>query len=395
MFPIIAIESAYQEHLSADWRPSGAEFLQIGSLCEQWLLTSAGIHPTELATNDVCSKSSNNHVDRMYFSMAMALCSPSQHTVELIDRYHQYIHANGFDIGNHVIRFSKLTEDKCPLDLMLIFRGLPHWLYDVAATVYRISINQLATNAVAWDDLVVFKKCYDRRSSQTWADRFAPLMDFPVDPSTKIHKFLMQSPTADQDFLHILLLNLRVEITDEYIEGALYNRCIVDQKFTLMPGGLVWLDWTNSDKTFYNEPWFAERLMVDPERHIQAFFEPLGEQRIIDANIVDEVTQAFLDAGVPPSLILTQASGKSILGSTKDSLKNSLIALRRMSEHDRSFFRKAYSVYLKDFTPTEILSQCTDIGTAKIVYQITHDNRLLQAGNEQFRDAIIGADLGL
>lgn len=397
MFPIIAIESAYQDHWSPDWKPTGPDFTQIGSLCEQWLLTFTGSDPAEQAINTLAEISRKDHDKRMTFAMAMSLCTPSQHTPELIDRYQRHIQTNGHDIGHNVAAIAMVIHEQSPLDLMKIFRDLPPRLYDVAVKAYLITLNELATNAVACDDLVIFEKCFDRNYSQTWADRFLPLAKFPVDSGSKIHQSLMQDPDAKQDFLHARLFTLRGEITGEHAKGPLYKRRINDEKITLIAGGLVGLDHTRPEAAVHKEPGFAEMLMSDPARHIQVFFAPLGQWSTDNVNqaVADEITQAFLDAGVSPLMILTVGAREMGVETTYSSPNELLCLLKSLSEQDRKFFRKAYLAYLKDFSAKDILASCERPEIAQIVYRLTGNKALLQAGNDTVRAAVMGADLGL
>ncbi|AXH59569.1 hypothetical protein [Pseudomonas amygdali] len=397
MFPIIAIESAYQDHWSPDWKPSGPDFTQIGSLCEQWLLSFTGSDPAEEAINALSQTSRKDHDKRMTFAMTMSLCTPSQHTVELINRYQRHIKTNGYDIGHSVTAIAMVIHDQSPLDLMKIFRDLPPRLYDAAVTAYRITLNELATNAVACDDLIIFEKCFDKNYSQTWADRFVPLAKFPVDSGSKIYQSLIQDPDAEQDFLHARLFTLRGELTDEHAKGSLYKRCIDDKKITLMPGGFVDLDHTRHEAPVHKEHGFAEQLMSDPARHTQVFFAPLGQWSTDSVNqaAADEITQAFLDAGVSPLMILTIGAREMGVETTYSSPNELLLLLKSLSEQDRKFFRKAYLAYLKDFSPKEILASCERPDIAQIVYQMTGNKALLQSGDDKVRSAIIGADLGL
>lgn len=397
MFPIIAIESAYQDHWSPDWKPEGADFIQIGSLCEQWLLTFTGSDPAVQAINALTEISRKDHDKRMTFAMAMSLCTPSEHTVTLIDRYQRHIKANGYDIGHNVTALAMVIHEHSPLDLMKVFRDLPPSLYDVAVPAYRITLNELATNAVACDDLVIFEKCFDRHYSQTWADRFIPLAKFPVDPGSKIHQSQMQDPDAEQDFLHARLYTLRGELTDEHAQGPLYKRRTDNEKITLMPGGFVGLNHTRPETAVHKEAGFAEQLMSDPARHAQVFFAPLGQWSTDNVNqeAADQITQAFLDAGVSPLTILTVGAREMSVETESSSLVELLRVLKSLSEPDRKFFRKAYLTYLQDFSPKEILENCERPDIAQIVYRMTGDKALLQSGNDKVRTAIIGADLGL
>ena len=397
MFPIIAIESAFQDHWSPDWKPAGPEFNQIGSLCEQWLLTFTSRDPAEQAINALAEISRKDHEKRMTFAMAMSLCTPSQYTAELIDRYHKHINANGYDIGHNVAALAMVIHEQSPLDLMKIFRDLPRRLYDVATQAYRITLNELATNAVAFDDLVIFENCFDRRCSQTWADRFIPLAKFPVDSGSKLHQSLMQDPDAEQDFLHARLFTLRGELTDEHAQGPLYKRRTDNEKITLMPGGFVDLDHTRPKAAVHKEPGFAKQLMSDPARHTQVFFTPLGQWSNDNVNqeAADQITQAFLDAGVSPLMILTVGAREMSVETESSSLVELLGLLKSLSEPDLKFFRKAYLAYLKDFSAKEILENCERPDIAQIVYRMTGDKALLQSGDDKVRTAIIGADLGL
>lgn len=394
MFPVFAIESAYQDHWSPDWKPALNEFLQIGSLCEQWLLSYTGSDPFNQAVDALTQQSRKGVDKRMYFAVAMALCAPSPHTAELIGRYREHILANGYDIGVNVGAISKLMDSQRPVDLMEIFRSLPREHYQAAAKGYHIALASLKANAVAWDDLEVFKKCIKEGS----ADSFAPLASFPVDPCTRIHQFMMGFDNADQDLLYHQMSALRDQITDEYTHGTLYRRCEGEPRITLRPGDGISLERATLGGTVpvHKQPGFAERLMKNPARHTKLFFEPLGQWKSqVNQGVADEVTQAFLDAGVPPLMIMTQGVGEWDDSMPPTSLYESLRALKSMSGHDRQFYKVAYRAYLKDFSAKELIEHSEDPETVGLVYGITGDKALMQAGGEQVRSHLMGADLGL
>ncbi|WP_005742218.1 hypothetical protein [Pseudomonas amygdali] len=393
MFPV---ESAFIDHVTNDWKPGASEFSYIGSACEEWLISFPGSNPWQAAAR---SLSGNDSAKRMYFAMAVALCNPSENTSFLISRYRRQLESDGYYISNEVMAYSKLMEPKQSLDLMGVFRKLPKDLYVPAARGYRIDIGCLLANAVAWDDLEVFNRGIEGQSQRSRGDGFIPLSSFPVDPSTAIHRHMMMQPQAEQDFLYHRLEAIRDQITEGYTSGVLYLRCSGDECITLKPGHPVLLDRARKADAVpvHKEPSFAKFLMADPDRHIKAFFRPLNILSIDEVNqeLVAEITQAFITAGASPVKLITLGPCGWNEDMPSVSLFEALNALENMVEHNQKFFSAAYTAYLSDFTPREILAECAKPEIARIAYRMTGNKALLQAGDDNVRAAIMGADLGL
>lgn len=396
MFPMFPVESAFIDHVTNDWKPGASEFSYIGSLCEQWLISFTGTNPWQAAAR---SLTGNDSAKRMYFAMATALCNPSDNTSFLIGRFKRQLESDGYYISKEVIAYSELMEPKQPLDLMGVFRKLPKELYTPAARGYRIDIGCLVANAVAWDDLEVFNKCIEGQSQRSRGDGFIPLSSFPVDPATEIHRHMMTQTQAEHDFLYHRLEAIRDQITSGYSGGMLYLRCSGDEHITLKPGHAVLLDRPGIDDAVpaHQEPSFAQCLMADPERYIKMFFQPLSVLSAleVDQEAMAEITQAFLKAGVSPVQLITLGPCGWFEEMTPVSLYEALNALGPMVEHNQKFFSAAYTAYLSDFTPKEILAECAKPEIARIAYQMTGNKALLQAGNDNVRAAVMGADLGL
>ncbi|MBD8089144.1 hypothetical protein IFT48_04050 [Pseudomonas fluorescens] len=401
MFPILEIESAYLDHWSPDWAPTGTEFEQVGALCEQWLLSFTTKDPSVDAIGALCTRSRKDFDKRMYFAMSMALCNPSPETGLLLDRYRKFIAANGHDIGTNVSALSNLNEKHSPIDLMSIFRNIPADLYEVATKGYRIALGDLRHNAVAWDDLDVFTKSLDSLPSRGLHQSYIALSSFPIDPNSKIHQAVMTTPDAQASLLLYQLEAMRGQLTDfsSFTNGVSYERCTDDMGITLKPGKGLLLNRINIEATTapHHRPDFAALVMKDPAGHIKQFFEPIGQRTLSEVNqeAATGVTEAFLRAGIDPIKIITHGPCKLNAGISPVSLHEALNKLVYLEENDLSLYHAAYKAFLGQFTASEIIEQCSTAANARSAYLVTGNKALLQEGSDQVRSLVMGADLGL
>ncbi|MBD8615430.1 MULTISPECIES: hypothetical protein [Pseudomonas] len=397
MFPIIAIEQFYKNHLDYQYDPDAKS--AIGAQCTQWLLSFTGRNPYDEVLQAIKSEGGFENEDRFIFAMAMALCSPSEQTPVLMRRFKDYIDLYSWNVGTKVGEIASFYNSDFEVDVLKIFSSFSKDLYEIALKAYRVDIEDLRDNAVAWDNLGVLLNTLDEKPMRGRYQAMFALAGFAVDPTTRIHQAVVKNAEDDEDLLFYRLLRVRHQLVVNYTNGVYWRRCDASSRVTLKPDKPSNLRAPSLQDTVavHNEPGFCEQIKKDPVRFIQCFFAPMGQSTPSKVNQeqASQVTQEFLKAGIRPDQLLTYGLFEQRASPKPFSLMESLKKLSTLEENDQALFDAAYKAYLKDFQSHEIIKHCNTPEMLAAVYRLTGDKSFLQAGNDKTRSLVMGLDLGL
>ena len=400
MFPLFELESSYQDFMSGDLEPECIH--DMGILCQQWLREFADDdQPERLAVQQLNNGKANTDdvTHRLVFAIAASLCVSGAEAGQVIQAYEEFINKNSWLLSGWVTRLTESIHPHHPVDVLATFDALPNPdMYESARNAYGISMTDVRWDACSWDYLKVFEGTLPRTGYEQAL--FRSLAFFPVDTASAIHQKFVQTQDDEKNLFHYRLQRIRTQLGTGYNNGYESTRQYGEKRATLSSEMLTSKERPSMADTIpmHKEPGFAQSLHNDLERNIEHFFENLGEKLYIapgNWQYVDEITQAFLDAGVSAQMILCHGPWKTEDGAHYHPLDSALTHFSKLSQNNQRFYACLYKAYVAKFEPREIIQNCTSPEALAAVYRLTGDKVFLQAGNSQVRDIAMGVDLGL
>ncbi|AXH59570.1 hypothetical protein [Pseudomonas amygdali] len=403
MFPILEIESRYQQYLK--WNLDIAGLEEVAQLTEQWLLEFEGERdPAMAAIQNLCLQSSVEYDKRMLFAICLALCFPSEHTGRVFSAYRRHIDQEMPNIQFWMTTMNAVLNSNgqaIDIDVVKGLRQASPETIEIASNAYGVDRADIILDAIAWDDLKLFELAITDREDSARHMGLSALAKFDPAPDSKIHQALIVSDEDEKDFFFYQAQEVRARLFEDYFGGSNYARPTGDRWATLLPNGVVTLAVSASDdQSFYKRSDFKERLMKEPERIIKSFFLHLNT--VSDNGMqAASITQAFLDAGIPASYLVEHGPCAPKLAQLEDyveedmSLKKALSRFESMSIDGQDFYTTLYTQYLKEFTTQQIIELCDTPESLASAYRLTGDRVFLQAGDESTRSIVMSQDLGL
>lgn len=405
MFPILEIEAFYTEYKKGN-SDVFCDFSAVASLTEQWLLGfKDDPDPSKTALKSLSSETHNSARSRLSFAIAMSLCASSHAGALVMSSLRDHIEKHEGSVSNLVADISASQGlHGITADIRMTLQKIDPDVFDLALKVYQVIRQDVIKDAIAWDDLDLVIKAAEENDRKTRFIAFNQLAKFEIDPDSRVHRYLIVTPEDEKDFFHEQVSNLRIDLAYSMNEAGLLKRESGTRRATLLPGGRSLLQKTN-DLPIHRHPEFKFRLERDFERTVEGFFSnTIAGIRSEDNGIyADEITQSFLDNGVPAAYIM--ANGPCHPRYSQDSespeltgdltLGKAILQFCLLSDGNKRFYTAVYRAYLQEFTPKQIIDACQTPKALATVYRLTADKQLLQGGNDLTRSLVMGQDLGL
>lgn len=390
-----------------DWRQE--TFLPAASAAEQWLLGFVGLRdPVGSAMIELGNAQLRDMEAKIRLALALAMCIPSGHTVAILSAFEKFTRLpHRYEMEKLVHKLVSHCQSECPISVRKAYQSpMEADLLWNAGIIYGVTNDLVLTDAVAWDDLEALNTILDHHSGSPKALVFQAMARFPADPTSRIHHAFVKNDEDQKCLFHAQLVALKSQISGRFTGGFEHARPTGEEYPTLTPGrGLtprnnVWLSAPEPGEViaFHKQSGFAEGIRQDTQKAITEVFRYQGDGLDIDSanwQVVDEITQAFLDAGVPPSDLVTHARLFDQKADPLFFLDDALDKLGRMNNANRRFYTVMFKAYLEEIGSEQILARCSDANVLVAAYQVTGDKTNLQAGNEKVRDRAMGSDLGL
>ena len=405
MFPIHEVETFYSEYKKQN-TDAFCDFSSVESLVEHWLLDhSSAPTPFKSALSGLRSNGIDEAAARLSCAIAMCLCGSTPGGGEVFNIFREYIELNLRDLTNLVADMHvHLVFHEVVPDIRMIFQGLNPEAFKLALKVYDVEPQDIIKDAIAWDDLDLVIKASDKNEKKARFIAFNQLAGFPISPLSRVHQALVVTSDDEKDLFHEQVSNLKIDLAYNLDDTGLLARPVGARRSTLTLRGRSLLEKADApdNRPIHQHPEFKNRLNRDLERNAHAFFrhtmaEMKGEE---NGPYADEITQAFLDAGVPPAYLIANGPCHPKFGQSSGSivdfgLSNALREFSSMGAVTKRFYSTVFRAYIKDFTCEQILEACNQPQTLAAAYRLTGDKNLLQAANDQIRTMVMGEDLGL
>ena len=398
MFPITQLEDAFNDYLRSKLDPD--VITPVSELASAWLLNFKGSeNPSRAAIADMVQNGYQLNAKRLCFALSLVCCTPTAETGNILRIFKAYLNENATLIGSWVGEFSTDIKQTHPVDVIKAFSCLSdNRLYKLVCAIYQVDMESVRLAALANDDLKVFVNTLPTDPAKKLVAQFEALVKFPIDPESVIYKTLIQSRNDKANLAFFRLDGLRNKLSEEFSSGLSYLRPDGSAPITLLPGGVLSLPSPLGahHASFHQEPDFQASIQADANNLVELFFRHRGGMlNIHPANWerVDEITRAFLGAGISAEQIVHQAA-KMNFGVRVD-LQQALTRLGSFDQQNQRFYRVAYQVFLERFDTQEIVASCINDKTLLAVYQVTENREFLQAGNGRVRESAMASDLGL
>ncbi|MBD8615435.1 MULTISPECIES: hypothetical protein [Pseudomonas] len=398
MFPIFELESQFQDHSMGELDPES--LFDLGKLCQQWLLSFADQeNPAQVAAQQINSTKEDEISHRIVFALAASLCAPGKDAAQVIQSYKGYVNDNSWLLRKWVAAMTETIHPHHPVDILVTFDALESTdLYETARSAYGISMQDVRWDAAAWDNLKIFEGTLP----QTGADDsvFNAMAMFTVDPESAIHRRFVCTEEDEKKLFTARLNRMRTQLIFGYNNGYASMRQYGEKRPTLV-SEMVNLGGTPSmDDTIplHKEPGFTQALLRDADNSIELFFQNQKEKLYINTEswkYVDEITQAFLDAGLNPEKMMFHGPWKEGDAFQWRPLDKALSHFGQMDMNNQRFYSHLFKAYLATFEIDDIIDNCTGPESLAAVYQVTGNKAFLQAGDSKVRELIMGSDLGL
>lgn len=397
MFNILEVDAFYHEFMQAQGEPECV--YGVAKLCEQWLLGFAGQESPHEAARLALGSSNGDSGRRLMFALSAALCAPSEATGKIIEAYQGYIDENYWQVQQWTGRLCDKIQPHHPVDILVAIDSLASTdLYETTRSLYDVSMTDIRWDACAWDNLKVFQGTLPKTGNEMAI--FRALAMFTVDTTAAIHQAFVKTEEDEINLFRYRLERIRTQLGTVYNNGYASSREFGEKRPTLCSEMICLIGKPAMSDTvpIHKERGFSDSLKRDLEHCIQQFFENRGEGLYIATEnwtYVDEITQAFLDAGVSPEMILAHGAWKTDTGAHNRPLGSALNHFGQMDANNQRFYACLFKAYLAKFEVSEIIRDCNSPEALAAVYQVTGDKAFLQAGGDKVREKVMGADLGL
>lgn len=409
MFPILEIESFYAGYTNGK-RDVIYDLGTVAELTEKWLLGfSKSLHPYSDALNCLHSLGPGQAGNRLSFAIGICLSAPSANPDQVLHSYQDYIQSNTRNLTNIITDLNvTLSFHGATPEIRSTLQKVDPEAFDLALTLYSVKAHDVIRDAIAWDDLELFIKAFNALESSgedahiASVVAFNSLAMFEVDTQSQIHRRLVTCIDDERDLFGEQMQNLRSELACSTTNTGLLARQRGARRSTLLPSGRSLLAKADASVTpIHRHPEFKLMLHRDLERTVREFFSPslTGETDEKNGPYADEITQAFLDAGVSPGYLIAKGPchpRHAAYPATSDNMVfKALVKYVSMEPGKQRFFATAYRAYLEGFPANEIAQACKKPEHLAAAYRLTGDKQLLQAGTDHARSLVMGQDLGL
>ncbi|AXH59576.1 hypothetical protein [Pseudomonas amygdali] len=402
MFSISVPDDPYRRYSSPSIEPLA--LLEAAPAAYQWLLGFAGEPDTpeaaleSLRNEDIGNEKAEEHLN---FALSLALCSPCPGTGQLFQAYEVWLGNNSKAIARLVLKMAKHLAPVHQVDTLTAFGSLlARQHFQPAFSIYSTDRFDLIFAAIARDDLAVVLNALPEDFTAARREMFNALAIFPADPSSRIHQAFINSQAYEHEMTLYRLEALRSQLSfSTFSYGPLYLRLPSASLCALSPGVGLTLKVAPEDRAYavHLTSAFKETIDHDPDFLVQRFFRHQGNMLSVNSVnwcYVDEVINAFLDAGITPEKLLEEVvnrNEKRPLGC----LSSVLSTLVEITPDNQRFYQVAFRAFFAQQGIGKVVSSCLDDRTLLAVYHATGEPAYLQAGNHQVRDAAMASDLGL
>jgi len=391
MFSSNEIESFYVNAKLGQW--AYTDLLAVAKRCEDWVMSFEAVK----TWHSDAETYENPHAldiaaDRSLFAIAMALCIPSEKTGELFRKYQPHLWENGFAIGKWVNTIAEAMERGLPgheIDILSVFALCKP---DHASTVrecYNVEMPDVLLYAARADNLNAFLKMLPEDPADARDKAFPVLGQANLQVDTDLYRHFITSPIDERDLFRAKVGSIRhCAVTDNGFNG---RRTVgKGAKFSsIFPGP--------NPTPIFKHPDFAEKVRLDVDHLVRDFFYRTDFRfRYPEHNrLAQAITKSFVDAGVPPSSIISWCVFKKPSTEPLVTLSLALGEYAAMHPIEQEFYAEVYRQYLKDFTAEKIIDSCFRNETLVAAYRLTGDKAIIKSANHAVRDACFGNDLGL
>ena len=400
MYGIGEIDELDQQIQKNEWNAD--YFAPAAVAAQNWLLCFVNNRdPASLAYGNLRKGFSDDYVGKLILPLALALSITSPHTGAIFTAYHSFIDTHDTTIGDFIKDFSRKFEPEFQVDVVRAFQSINNpELFPIAFRAYRVTIENLRYQAVAWDDIDLFKNTLFRSSKLYRPQAFSALAFFESDPHSSIHQHLVQTEDDEKELFFHRIQRLRAQLTGKFQGGIEFLRPQGPQRATLRPANYIYLDEPTADQVtpLHKTTGFAGELLRDTPLIVREFFGYQADGLSINPanwHLVDEITQAFLSAGVDPFTMIAHGPCSAHQTSRPVTPETAMERLGQMNNTNLRFYQVMYKAYLEGLGPQQVLDNCTNPKAVVAAYQMTGDKTYLQAGNDWVRDQAMGSDLGL
>lgn len=402
MFSASAPDDRYNLHSLLSAEP--LSLLEATPAAYQWLLDFASAPDSPQAALQSLrggNMSNEDAEDRLNFTLSLALCSPCSSTGQLFKAYEAWLRNNSEPIAKLVRNMAKHLAPVHQVDTLTAFGSLQDRQHFFPAfSIYSTDRYDLISAAIARDDLAVILNTVPEDLTDARREMQHSLSSFPVDPSSRIHQAFINSKTDEHELTRHRLEALRWQLSfSTFSYGPFYLRLPSASMNALSPSVGLTLKRATADRAYavHLTPAFKEAIAHNPDCLVRHFFLYQGNMlsvHPVNWGYVDEVTNAFLDAGVAPEKLLEKVVNRNErrpLGC----LKSVLSALVEINYDNQRFYQVAFRAFFAQHGIDKVASSCSDEKTLLAVYHATGNPAYLQAGNHRVRDAAMAGDLGL
>lgn len=418
MFPVLQIESFYRSSVDGLWLDD--EFPAVARLCEDWLISLipenletlevGELKPAGRAINQMKFQESDySNEGRLYFALAMALSIPNEKTGLLFEGYYDTLDQQSYEIGAHVQEINSRIQAHPKVDVYEAFTHLPgREFYRVARLAYMTEISHVRLQAVARDDVNVFKWTLPDEKTRASIVAYNAMLEFPVDPGSAIYQSMITDDAAETALFrrqvaklkHIATAMLDAHIPPYSNEVYGFLRPDPSEMPVLEPyEENTFPEATAETFSFaHKQPDFGQKVMRDAFQVTGCFFDLIDDnlRGYCDPGYVQEVTKAFMDAGLTASYLMTTGVCGDLEGDQPVSLKRALRRLGDMGPRNWTFYSYLYQEFLKPYSTEEIITNCEDNGKViQAMYRITGDRAYIEAANGPALAQILETELGL
>ncbi|AYG48218.1 hypothetical protein DV532_28535 (plasmid) [Pseudomonas sp. Leaf58] len=413
MFPFMQIESFYRSKVDGLWLDD--EYPAVAGLCQEWLASLIPKSMGNLKVGDLkpaghamkamkWQESDYPNSDRLHFALAMALSIPGKNTDALFAAYYDTLDQQSFEIGAHMEDINGKIQDHPKIDVYQAFSLLSgREYYSVARRIYMTELEHVRLQAVARDDVGVFKWTLPEETERASVVAYTAMLEFPVDPESAIYKGVVTDEVAEKALFRRQVSKLR------HIATAM-NDADTSEVYGFqrpLPAEIPVLEPFKENafprataETFmhaHRKPDFAQKVMRDAFQVTGCFFDLMQNNLVgyCNAGYVQEVTQAFIDAGLSPSYLMSTGVCGDLEGDSPVTLKRALSHLANMGPRNWTFYGYLYQEFLKPYTTEEIIANCDDDRAIEALSQITGDRAYIENASGAALASICERDLGL
>lgn len=331
------------------------------------------------------------------FMLATACAAPTPNHARIFEAFDLYVESSLWEIRDYV----GYLGDRGVTNIRSLIKHSRQGRIMQTLELSQSYCNTVMIEAIAWDDLDLFNRVSGHPGFEDAKTAgLTNLVTFPLDPSSVIHQSLLTDNSDLDKLIELHCTQLFNQVQNGFTHGVVWHRNSPDAGITLFPNGRAeWGEAKPDDRKTCSFPQeWKSRLKSNPFLAVEAFFQPISdfEVKISDGwEWVDRVTQAFLDAGVSASQIISYGACKAKSKQAPVSLGRALDELGVMTPAQIRFHTHAYRAYFRDFKLDRLVGHCVTDASLVALYKVTQNRDVLKYANDRVRDLALGSDLGL